>query len=458
MNEKKQTILVVDDELSIRESFALILSESYNLLLVASGEAALKTIADSKVDLVFLDIRMPGLDGIEALKRIKEIDKDSKVVMVTAVNDVQKASETVKLGAQDYVVKPFDVDTILSMCERILAKAILEREAKEAREKAKVKVKPIEVIGQTFKVKEVEEIINRVSKKDTPLLIEGEIGIEAEYIATLIHELSERRLKPFIRFNGRDVSEEVLKSSLFGRGGGIGVFTLKKEKGALELAHEGTLFLNNIELLPPGLQASLKEVILKKEFKREGSISPISIDVRIIAYSGALLKELVKEGVFDKELYELLSETIISLPPLRERSTDIPFFISYYVDKFNDKYNKSIKGFTKEALDILSGYSWPGNVLELETILERLISIKDADYIGVGDLPFDIILNSSTPLLGDEIRELNLEGIYSKFEKELMLRLFKKYGSDIRKIAKILGLQPPALSVKLNTLGIKEVG
>jgi DNA-binding NtrC family response regulator len=434
MADVKPVILIVDDELSIRESFNLILGKEFKVVPAASGEAALKRIIDEKVDLVYLDIRMPGMNGIETLKRIKEIDNSVEVIMVTAVNDVGSAGSAIKLGAKDYVVKPFDVQDILNRTRSIVIKAQTKS------------IKPFgkeELIGNCRQILNIKKAVEQLSRKDSSVLIVGEKGLEAEQIASIISSESERPLK---RLN---VSVDFKNSVLFGSEKGSFTDEFGKEAGMLEEAGGGILFIRNIELLPKEAQAMLAQAMTKKEYSREGSPATSPVDARIIAETSANLKELVKEGKFDKELYNAVCESVIELPPLRMRESDIPALINHYLEKFCDLYDRKIKA-PAEVMDILASYSWPGNLAELSNTMETIVLTLDKEELLPDDLPLDILIKS--PSGGRPYT--TLENIEGRFEKAHIIDVYKKTGESKEKASAMLGIQQKTLESKLESINL----
>ncbi|KPJ69534.1 hypothetical protein AMJ44_03475 [candidate division WOR-1 bacterium DG_54_3] len=422
------SILVVDDELSIRESFSLILGGKYKLLLAASGEAALKTIADQKLDLVYLDIRMPGLNGLETLKRMKEIDPDLEIIMVTAVNDVQKASQAVKLEARDYIVKPFDVDHVLKLTEQILRKKSILTEESKAQKKAEKSIS--ELIGQDEKVIEIKKTIDKI-KKGQRILISGEVGTEKEPLARMIHEKSERSDFPFRAFClSQEMSPFEIKAVLFGRGKGTSTVDLEAKNGLFEQAKNGTVFINNLESLPEEIFRTISTL----KFSRTGSISPgILIETHLI---GGTTTNLAAKN---KELFDFFSAVLIEIPPLRERSSDIPLLVNGFIEKYSTRYAKEIK-ITPPTLEALTSYSWPGNTQELESLVERLVLACADKQILLEDLPIDILLKTS---------EGAGSNLMSTFEKEYIQTVFTKCGKNKEKAAAFLGINSVLLETKL---------
>lgn len=405
-------ILVVDDEFSIRESFTLILEGKYKVVTAASGEGALKTITDQKIDLAFLDIRMPGMDGLETLKRMKEIDPELEVVMVTAVNDVQKASAAIKLGAREYLIKPFDVDAVLKIADSILRRKVLIREGMEVQKEAHKKSP--QFIGQNEKILAGLKTIEKIADKNLRVLILGEAGVEKEAVAEIIHENSTRSTSPFLIFHLSEVmSAAEIKLKLFGKGKGTTVVDLQKTPGMFEAARGGTIFLNNIEHLPAEL------------------ISLLPADVRLIA--GSSRENLLEVS---KENFDCFSEVIIDLPALRERISDLPLLANYFLRKYSDEHGRETPEIAPASLEALSNYCWPGNVAELEALVEKMVITVPSGQITPSDLPVDLLLNSSGSPGSEYI---------STFDQEYKRRILEYAGNNREKAAAILGINSSLL-------------
>ena len=402
---EQPTILVVDDEQSIRESFKLILSDKYNIITAASGEAAAKYSADSKIDLIFLDIRMPGMDGLETLKKIKEIIPDQLIVMITAVNDVQKASEAIKMGAYDYVVKPFDVENILKITSNLLFKKSMLEEGR----KVGLGIGEPAIIGTSERIEAVRRLVKEASGKKGGVLILGPEGVEREAAA--------RSIAPSVVYDARSSYQ-----TLFGKSGGGTVADLKKVPGALDFAEGGAVFINHVELLPEWAQEKL-----------------LQSKVRLFFGTSKNLKEIG----FNQTLYEKASETVIELPPLSERSSDIPMILEYYLNEANKKYFRKVKGFTPETQNLLSSYPWPGNVSQLAAVVSNLVLFNDKLLIEPEDLPLNILINEAS------FYPMPLEDMYSQFEKKHIKDVLAAVGSDREKATKILGVSLSVLENKL---------
>ncbi|NQT30620.1 MAG: sigma-54-dependent Fis family transcriptional regulator [Candidatus Saganbacteria bacterium] len=415
-------ILVVDDELSIRESFSLMLSDKYDLFKAASGEAALKMIADQKLDLAYLDIRMPGLNGLETLKRLKEIDPELEIIMVTAVNDVSKASEAIKLGARDYVVKPFDVDHIQKLTDQILRKKAILSESIGAQKKAIEQ--PPELIGQSEKMSALLKKIGQI-QNDVPVFIIGEMGTETEIVAQIIHSNSNRAAFPFTTaYLSKGMSSAKIQTLFFGWGKGVSTINLSAKSGLFEETKRGTLFVGNIDYLPE----EVFKTIAKGEFSRTGSQVKIAIESRLTG------------GCETLPSTNLNNKVVLEIPALRQRSADIPLLINHFLKKEAERYQRDLK-ISSEAFLALTNYSWPGNTQELACLIERFFLCFRGKEIELKDLPFSVLLSSS-----------NASGanFSDAFEKEYIQRVFRQCGKNKERAASFLGINPNLLEAKLS--------
>lgn len=445
MNSIKPTILIVDDETSIREAFQMVLQDKYTVLVAASGEASLKRIVDEKVDLVFLDIRMPGMDGIETLKRIKSLDDTIEVVMVTAVNDVQKARQSIELGANNYIVKPFDVDQILETAKRLSHKKILKQDLRSCSEHAKKESIENELIGSSRTIKSIQKMIDSFSQKDNPVLIIGENGSEKNIIANLLHRNGSRSQMPYKSFDLSDSYNDILCQMLFGEGKGDSVYELGKKGGLLEECGGGTLVINHIENASPENQELFFELLTKKESRRVGSFSSYVIDIRIIFTSSKDIKTLTDEGTFNKKLFNLFNHSIIPVAPLRERAEDIIQIANSLIEHFNFVYDKNVKELSPDAHRIFLEYSWPGNFKELSGVLEAIFLSDASESINIKDLPFFLLMNSS------ESRAINSNELEDRFEKKFIQAILGRTNSDIQASSRLLNISPSYLASKIET-------
>jgi DNA-binding NtrC family response regulator len=413
----RSTVLVVDDELSIRESFGLILSDKYRLLLAASGEAAVKYCVDEPVELVYLDIRMPGLDGLETLRKIREVRPQTMVIMVTAVNDVQKAAEAVKFGAYDYVVKPFDVKQIQDTTTSILARRGITREA----QRIAFRGEEVNLIGSSRPIEQARAMVEEARNKEGGVLVLGEGGVEKEWVARSCLAPGQE----FVKVDLNTLAPGRLMKTLFGEKRGGSVTELSRMIGKLEEIEQGVIFLDNIDRLPAKLQEKL---------------AGFGYSSRLVCGSTFNLKELG----FNRELLDKISETIIELPPLRERSEDLPLLLDHFLERFNQKYARNLKGLSTRAKELLSSYPFPGNVLELEFIVERLVLTVEGPLLEPEDLPLNVLFHPQISYTKP------MEEIYAEFEKDFIREVLARCGQDKNRAAQRLGLKPSVLDSKLS--------
>ncbi|MCX5701615.1 MAG: sigma-54 dependent transcriptional regulator [Candidatus Omnitrophica bacterium] len=445
--------LVVDDEPAVLETFETILEGRFEVLTARSGKDALDKIAKESINLVFLDIAMPDMDGMQVLRKIKEYDENLPVIMATATDSARKAVEAMQLGASNYITKPFDVDEVITVAEKALEQDKLFREVvyfRSQREETKFE----NIVGKSKKIREIYGIIEKVIKNDSTVLVSGESGTGKELIARAIHFNSTRRQKPFIPINCAGIPEALLESELFGHEKGAFTDAINQKLGMFELANEGTLFLDEISGLRLGVQANLLRALEEKEIRRLGGTKIIKVDVRIISATNVDLKQAVEVGKFRNDLYYRLNVVPIHLPVLRERREDIPLLVAYFLQRYNQLFRKKIEAFTKEALEYLVNYAWPGNVRELKNVIERLVALRDEGVITSKDLPFDIFIKSGL------VRAFHAEGGLKEaskdFEKQYIEAVLEKVRGNQVKAAKILGIHRNALFNKMKSLGLKN--
>ncbi len=454
--DSRPVILVVDDDLGARESLGIILEDEYEVLKAESGERALEILSEQAVNVVLLDVKMPGLDGIETLKRIKEKDESVEVIMVSGLNILKKAVDAIKLGAYDYILKPFDPEEILTAVERALERQRMSRELSYFRLEREQLWGASEIVSQDEKMKEVFDIIQKVAYTTTTVLIVGESGTGKELVARAIHRAGPRREKPFVAINCASIPAELMESELFGYEKGAFTGAYAQTIGKFEYADGGTLFLDEISTLKPELQAKLLRVIEEKRIQRIGSARPIPVDVRIIAATNMDLKKMVEEGKFRQDLYFRLNVLPIQLPPLRERKDDIPLLLDYFVKKFNEKYRRKVKGFSPEAVEALKQYQWPGNVRELENLVERLVVLSDGEKtITLSDLPVEVLVGKDE-LEEIPVAELGLIKAREEFERRLISKVLELTGGNQSETARILKIHRNTLLQKMEQLGLKK--
>lgn len=444
MTTERASILVVDDEESIRESFKLILQDEYNVIAVASGEAALKMAVDNKIDLVFLDIRMPGMDGIETLQRLKKIDPQMEIIMVTAVNDVQKASESVKLGANNYIVKPFELSQILSIAKAVTRKKEIYSAVTKLKTTKRDRKDFPELSGESKALQNIIQKIEELSKTDTPVLILGENGTEKIAVAHLIHLNSSRKDSSFEVIDiPKNKNEKDIYKMLFGMGTGSSVYELEKTKGIIEFCDKGTILINNLQNAPRTIIDTIVQTIEKKYFKRYGASQENPIDIRFIFSAN--------EDYLGPE--NLICESIL-IPPLRARREDIQDICTKLLEENNKIYSLN-KNISQDALEILTTYPWPANYNELKTILNLAYLNSNYDTITSKDIALSVLFWSPAFSYIEEASSLSLEQLESRFEKEYILKILKLTNFEVQIAAKALDISKNILVSKIETLEIK---
>ena len=386
----KASVLIVDDELKIRRILQIMLeNENYKTEQAKDGVEALKKMETVDFDLIITDMKMPNMNGIELLEQIQKRDNTAPVIMMTAYGTIQTAVEAMKKGAYDYILKPFDLEEIKITVDKAYRLTFLERENKYLKEELEHKHSD-KIIGKTNRMKKVYKLIKQVSKTKGAVLIYGESGTGKELIARTIHNCSSRKDGPFIVANCISLSEKLLERELFGHEKQAPSEAEERNIGRLDLANNGTLFLNELGVLSEQVQERLLRLLEKETFEREGGTKTVTVDVRIIAATNRNLPVAIKESRFSKALYNKLSDSYITLPPLLERKEDISFLIQYFIRKFSQSIGKRIDGISHTAMNALLNYSWPGNVGELRNIVERVVVLEGSSIIGQKNLPFYI--------------------------------------------------------------------
>jgi DNA-binding NtrC family response regulator len=435
----RPVVLVVDDDAGVRESFRLTLEDHYDVVDVPDGLRALDAVRASQVDLVLLDIRLPEMDGIEVLERIKAIDEGIEVVLVTAVRTVRTAVAAMKLGAFDYLTKPFEEDELLAVIARALEKRALEREVTFLRGELARARDFDEIVGHHPAMQKVYRLVAQVARTTTTVLITGESGTGKELVARAIHRQGPRRDKPFVAVNPAAVAESLIESELFGHERGAFTGAHQRKLGRCELAQGGTLFLDEIATLKGELQVKLLRVLQEREIERVGGTHPIKIDVRVVAATNADLKDAVARGAFREDLYYRLNVVSIDVPPLAQRADDIPMLVEHFVHRYSRECNKPVDGLSPEVLTALREYGWPGNVRELQNVIERAVVLAEGPVIQLSDLPLDVLL----PKHREKVRtadHLPLKTATEEFERQIVLRVLERVGGNQSEAARILGL------------------
>ena len=453
----RPVVLVIDDDPGVRESFRLILEDHYDVTDVPDGPTALDVVRTSAVDLVLLDIRLPGIDGIEVLERIKALDEGIEVILVTAVKTVRTAVAAMKLGAFDYLTKPFEEDELLSLSRRALERRALEREVAFLRSELARAHDSDEIVGRHPTIEKLHGLIAQVARTPTTVLITGESGTGKELVARAIHHQGPRREGPFIAVNPAAIAETLIESDLFGHERGAFTGAHQRKLGKFELAQGGTLFLDEIGTLRPELQAKLLRVLQEREIERVGGTRPVKIDVRFIAATNTNLKAAVVSGAFREDLYYRLNVVPVVVPPLRERIQDVPLLVEHFTRRDNRRFHKRVEGLSPEALAALNAYRWPGNVRELENVIERCVVLAEGPIIQLNDLPLDVSLpQQATKVRAAEALPLN--EATDQFEQQIVLRVLERVGWNLTEAGRILEIHRNSLRVKLARWGIRAPG
>ena len=448
-------ILIVDDDNLLQNSFRNILSDKYEILIASTGEAALQLLSEQSIDLVLLDIRLPGMDGIETLGLIMKLNIDLPVIMMTAYEDIKTVITSMKAGAQDYLVKPLDIDELELVIEKTLDNFKLRNEVKELRKQCISSFGINTIIGESKEIKEVlAQSIKAAKSDDTTVLLEGETGTGKEVITKAIHYHSIRIGKPFISINCGAINKDLLESELFGYEKGAFTGGLKEgKKGKFELADGGTLLLDEISELAFSAQVQLLRVLEEKKFYPVGGVEERKVDVRVIAATNKNLANLVSEGKFREDLYYRLNIVKILLPPLRNRKKDIIPLTLFYIKNFNEKFGKSFQHMSKDAKAILLNYHWPGNVRELKNVIERILLMEDGKVINEKHLRF---LNLDfVPPSGFHDFMISPSGIdLNDLNKRLIIQALKLSGGNKTKAGQLLGLSRATLIYRIEKYGI----
>lgn len=447
MGELKPIILAIDDEADMLATYQSILKKNYNILTAASGKEGMKIVQESSPALVLLDIRMPGEDGIEILQKIKAQDPDLEIIMVSASKDVASAVKAMKLGALEYVTKPFDVKELQALIEKGMEKRALVRENLYLRESLKEVTSYYDLIGKTLPMKKLYETIDKIAPTNSTVLIKGESGSGKELVARALHKKSKRSKKPFVVINCAAIPENLLESELFGHERGSFTGALERKLGKFELADQGTLFLDEIGCMSAAMQAKLLRVLEDRVIERVGGEKGIPVNVRIISATNIDFQKYIDEGKFRHDLYYRLNVIPITLTPLRERSADIPLFTKYFLDKFNKQLNKKVKSFSPEAMQVLINYDWPGNVREFQNMIERVVVLSQGETIKRSELP--IIISSDTPPIG------SLKEMVEHFEKDKIKKALAEHGMNISRAAKAFNMARTSLTSRMKALGMK---
>ncbi|UCD70716.1 MAG: sigma-54-dependent Fis family transcriptional regulator [Syntrophobacterales bacterium] len=457
MIEKRPTVLIVDDDESMRDTLEAILKKEYAVIKAEDGERALRIAEIEEVNVILLDIMLPGMGGLEVLEKIKARFEDIDVIMITVVKDIDSVVKAMKLGAYDYIGKDFDYDEVITLVDRVIEKQKKDRELIYLHSEMERYIEYDFILGKTPQMKEVYDVIQKVARLPATVLIRGESGTGKELVARIIHRESALSENPFVTISLASIPNELIESTLFGHEKGAFTGAHRQRFGKFELAHKGTLFLDEIGDLRFDLQAKLLRAIQEGEIERVGGTKTIKVDVRLIAATSINLEGAVKEGDFREDLFYRINVIPINLPPLRNRLADTPQLVELFIKRYNKKFRKRVKAITQGALSILCNYNWPGNIRELENLIERVIAISDGDMISEGDIPIEYYL---TELIPPKVSKED-EGLFTKacetFERNFILKVLEKNRWRRKKTAKSLGIPLSTLKYKLNKLHIYDL-
>jgi two-component system, NtrC family, response regulator AtoC len=451
-------ILVVDDEAGVRQSLQLVFNKTYRVLEAASSEIAIQKVNDESPDLVLLDIMMPGTDGLAVLKHIKSINPDCQVVMLTGLNTARTAFAAKGAGAFDYVTKPFDVEELRLRVERALEKVQLSRELERLKEEVGRKYGVDNIVGKSRHVVDVFKAVSMVAAKKSTVLITGESGTGKELIARAIHYNSDRRSKPFVVVNCAALPDTLIESELFGYERGAFTNASQKKVGRFELAHGGTLFLDEIGELNLGTQSKFLRAIEQETFTRLGGTDEIKVDVRIIAASNRDLEQMAKNATFRPDLFYRLNVVSLLLPPLRERRDDIPLLLDYFLRLKAQEHSVAPKSLSTEVVDFFTSYNWPGNIRELENLIERLTILTPHETVMLRDLPAGMRSTDQTGTLKEDVLggTKPLSDAVDEFERELIVKALQRTGFNQTKAAVLLGTSRRILKYRIEKLKIHD--
>ncbi|HET9488601.1 MAG TPA: sigma-54 dependent transcriptional regulator [Methylomirabilota bacterium] len=458
---RRGTVLVVDDEEGVRASVRAILEDTCDVLEAEHGGAALELLKAHEIDLVMLDQRMPGEPGIELLPRVKAFDPTIVVVLATAVRDVRTAVEAMRLGAYDYLVKPFDVDDIILLVRRALEKRALEREVlclRSALTPTGMESVGFEgMVGRHPDMIRIYQLITQIAETPATVLITGESGTGKELVARAIHRRSLRRDQPFVALNMAAIPDTLLESELFGHEKGAFTGAHARKLGKFELAHGGTVFLDEIGSLRFDLQTKLLRVLQEREVERVGGLRPVPVDVRVLAATNVNLRQAVRERTFREDLFYRLNVVPVHVPALRERREDIALLVEHFVRKIARECRREMRGVSAGALDVLIRYDWPGNVRELENVIHRAVVLARQPVLQLQDIPLDVALPETGARLTEDTGLLLREAC-EQFERQYVLRVLERVGWNVSRAARLLGVHRNTVLAKLTAWGMKRPG
>jgi DNA-binding NtrC family response regulator len=455
MSDRRKTVLIVDDDEGMRDTLSAVLRRDYRLLKAATGEAALQIMEKEDVDLLMLDVRLPGINGFEVLKIVKENYAYVEVIVISVLKELDAAVEAMRHGAYHYISKDFDVEGVRTLVGNASERQDLSRHVMRLSAEVAEQNDREFVVGPSRTTREIVDLVQKIAKLSATVLILGESGTGKELLARLIHRESADPASPFVPVNLAAIPKELVESTLFGHEKGSFTGAIRQQLGKFELAGGGTLFLDEVGDLRIDLQAKLLRAIQEGEIERVGGTHPIKTDFRLIAATNVDLDKAVKEGTFREDLYYRLNVIPIRMPPLRDRIEDLPELARFFIGRYNKRFRKGIQGIADSTLKILGTYWWPGNIRELENLMERIVAVSDKDWITDEDLPYELHV-AQLDAEGPSSENL-LERAVTTFERNFLIRALEKSGWNVTATARVLGIPLSTLKFKMDRLEIREL-
>jgi DNA-binding NtrC family response regulator len=456
MADRRKTLLIVDDDEGMRDTLTAVLRRDYRVLRAASGEAALQMMEKEDVELMMLDVRLPGISGFEVLKIIKENYPYVEVIVISVMKELDAAIEAMRYGAYHYVSKDFDIEGVRTLVANAserqdLSRSVLRLSAEVAEQNEREFV-----VGPSRQTREVVELVQKIARLSATVLILGESGTGKELLARMIHKESGLPAQaPFVAVNLAAIPKELVESTLFGHEKGAFTGAIRQQLGKFELASGGTLFLDEVGDLRYELQAKLLRALQEGEIERVGGTHPIKTNFRLIAATNVDLEKAIKQNEFREDLYYRLNVIPIRLPALRDRAEDLPELARFFLRRYNLKFHKNVQGIADSTLEVLRNYWWPGNIRELENLIERLVAVSDKDWLTDEDLPYELHV-AQLDREGPAAENL-LDRAVSTFERNFIVRALERSGWNVTATARALGIPLSTLKFKMDRLDIREL-
>ena len=454
--DRRKTLLVVDSDDEIRESLTAALRRDYRVLRAATGETALQVMQKEDVDLMLLEVHLRGISGFEVLKIARENYPYVETIVISKTKELDTAIEAMRHGAYHYISKDFDIESIRTLFANAAERQDLSRDVTRLKEEVAEHNEREFVVGPSRSTRSVVELVQKVAKISATVLVLGESGTGKELLARMIHRESGRPTAPFVAVNLAAIPKELVESALFGHEKGAFTGAIRQQLGKFELAAGGTLFLDEIGDLKYELQAKLLRAIQEEEIERVGGTHPIKTDLRLIAATNVDLEKAVKDGRFREDLYYRLNVIPIRMPALRDRLEDLPELARFFLRKYSIKFRKNVQGIADSTLDILSSYWWPGNIRELENLIERLVAVSDKDWITDEDLPYELHV-AKLDTQDQASTENLLERALSTFERNFIVRALEKSSWNVTATSRALGIPLSTLKFKMDKLEIRQL-